>query len=189
MPDYPDGMREEVAALVPPSVTRLLDVGCARGGFGQALARRGIEIWGIEIDEAPAAIARQRLASVIVGAYPEAMPEGLTFDCISFIDVLEHMVNPVGALLAAHSHLVDGGYVVASIPNVRHASIIVPLVLKGRWDYQVAGLLDRTHLRWFTKATMRESFAAMRFQHRTPRSNQLHIARRKGPASPVVGSG
>ena len=145
MPDYPDGMREEVAALVPPSVTRLLDVGCARGGFGQALARRGIEIWGIEIDEAPAAIARQRLASVIVGAYPEAMPEGLTFDCISFIDVLEHMVNPVGALLAAHSHLVDGGYVVASIPNVRHRlhSSLPRSSLEGSArDSQDVGLLE-----------------------------------------------
>jgi 2-polyprenyl-3-methyl-5-hydroxy-6-metoxy-1,4-benzoquinol methylase len=158
VPQYPDGARDEIAALVPGSVAHLLDVGCARGGFGNAMTERGVEVWGIEVDEVSAAVARHRLANVIVGSYPEALPEGIIFDCITFNDVLEHMVNPAQALIAARSHLTDSGYVVASIPNVRHASIIVPLVLGGRWDYQDLGPLDRTHLRWFTKATIRELF-------------------------------
>lgn len=119
---------------------------------------RGIEVWGIEANEGDASVAERHLSRVIVGRYPEVMPDGPTFDCITFNDVLEHMVDPGGALASARSYLAEDGCVVASIPNVRHASVLVPLVLHGRWDYQDRGILDSTHLRWFTKATMRELF-------------------------------
>lgn len=158
MPDYADRERPEVADLVPRSAKRLLDVGCAKGGFGREMALRGVEVWGMEVDEEAARVAAGRLSRVIVGEYPEALPGGEHFDCITFNDVLEHMADPQRALSAAHSHLADGGCVIASIPNVRHISVVLPLVLNGRWDYVDAGVLDRTHLRWFTKATMVDLF-------------------------------
>jgi 2-polyprenyl-3-methyl-5-hydroxy-6-metoxy-1,4-benzoquinol methylase len=119
---------------------------------------RGFEVWGIEVNEGHARVAARRLDRDIVGRYPEAMPEGFTFDCITFNDVLEHMVDPARALKFAQAQLTSCGRVVASIPNVRHVSVVIPLVMRGRWDYRADGVLDRTHLRWFTKATMRELF-------------------------------
>lgn len=178
---YPDVTRDEIAAIVPGSVKQLLDVGCAGGGFGAVMARRGVEVWGIEIDESAAAKAQERLAHVIVGPFPEALPDGLTFDCISFNDVLEHLLDPARALVAARSRLTRGGCVVASIPNARHASIIIPLVLYGRWDYHDIGLLDRTHLRWFTKITMRELFEGSGFN--VERQEPINFSRLTGKAN------
>lgn len=152
---YSDCDRREVAALVPVSTRRLLDIGCARGAFGALLVERGIEVWGVEPDEESAIVAADRLTKVIVGSYPAAVPPGERFDCITFNDTLEHLLDPRGALIAARDHLSAGGVLVASIPNVQHASVALPLLLKGRWDYTEDGLLDNTHLRFFTKQSMR----------------------------------
>jgi SAM-dependent methyltransferase len=80
--------------------------------------------------------------------------ENSQFDVILCLDVLEHMVNPWGAVDRLVSrYLAPGGALVVSLPNVRHYSVVLPLLLQGRWDYQDAGLLDRTHLRFFTRDT------------------------------------
>lgn len=158
MPPYPDWPRLEVAAAIPSTVRRLLDVGCSSGAFAEQMTLRGVEVWGIEPDPEAAGIAQGRMARVIVGQYPDALPSGELFDCISFNDVLEHMVEPKEALLVAKGQLSPGGMVVASIPNVRNIRVLLPLVVHGRWDYADTGLLDRSHLRFFTKATMQELF-------------------------------
>ena len=80
------------------------------------------------------------------------------FDCIVFNDVLEHMSDPWSALEIAGDVLNNCGRVVASIPNVRHYTVLVPLLIKGRWTYHDVGILDRTHLRFFTRSTVRELF-------------------------------
>ena len=153
----PTSQRLEVAALVPP-VRRLLDVGCHEGHFGKVIADRGVEVWGVEPDESRANVAKSRLHGVVVGSYPSDVPRGEFFDCIVFNDVLEHMQDPGSALLAAKGQLMPNGCVVASIPNIRHISVVRSLVVRGRWDYQDWGILDRTHLRFFTKQSMRELF-------------------------------
>lgn len=159
MHQYPNGARPEVADFVPRSARRLLDVGCARGGFGAALeAERDVEVWGVEPDERAAAVASSQITRVVVGSFPEALDTGVTFDCITFNDVLEHVMDPRDMLYAARPLLADGGLILASIPNIRHASVLADLVLRGRWDYTDDGLLDRTHVRFFTKVTMRELF-------------------------------
>jgi 2-polyprenyl-3-methyl-5-hydroxy-6-metoxy-1,4-benzoquinol methylase len=152
---YSVGDRSEVAHFVPPT-KRLLDVGCNEGAFGALMAKRGTEVHGIEPNLAAAEIAATRLTSVTVGLFPDDLPDGEPFDCIVFNDVLEHMADPAAALAAAKDHLTDGGTLVASVPNVRHVSVLAPLLLHGRWDYRDWGILDRTHLRFFTKATTRE---------------------------------
>lgn len=160
---YGDFERLEVAELVPPS-RKVLDVGCHKGAFGAALALRGSEVWGIEPDQEAAAVAASRLRKVVVGKYPEDFHESESFDCIVFNDVLEHMVDPTAALIAARQHLSPRGYVVASIPNVRNIRVLWPLAMRGRWDYQDVGILDRTHLRFFTPTTMRELFEQHHYQ-------------------------
>lgn len=153
-----------------PPVQRLLDVGCSWGRFAsEVAAAHGAEAWGIEPDPETAEVAATRLDRVIVGRFPDDIPSGETFDCVTFTDVLEHLVDPVAALAAARATLRPGGHVVASIPNVRHRSVLVPLLKAGRFDYVEAGILDRTHLRFFTRATMREMFE----------SNGWHVERQE----------
>ena len=158
----PSSQRLEVVAYIP-TVNRLLDVGCNEGDFGLVVADRGTEVWGIEPKVSAAAIAATRLNKVITGLYPEDFPEGETFDCVVFNDVLEHMPDPGPALQAARRQLRPGGFLIASMPNVRHISVVSDLVRRGRWDYQDWGLMDRTHLRFFTKSTMRELVEAAGF--------------------------
>jgi 2-polyprenyl-3-methyl-5-hydroxy-6-metoxy-1,4-benzoquinol methylase len=157
MDGYSVGDRSEVARFLPRS-KRLLDVGCNEGAFGALMEGRGTEVHGIEPNASAAKTASKRLTSVTVGRFPDDLSAGEPFDCIVFNDVLEHMTDPERALAAAKYHLADGGTLVASVPNVRNFSVLAPLILRGRWDYADWGILDRTHLRFFTKATMRELF-------------------------------
>lgn len=154
--------RAELLPLVPSSATRVLDVGCGAGGFGRSLlaVRPAVELWGVEANPEAAALAAADYQRVVVGLFPDASPELPTqyFDLICFNDVLEHMLDPQSAVGAATAHLARGGSLFASIPNVRHFSVLWPLLTRGRWDYADDGLLDRTHVHFFTRATMVELF-------------------------------
>lgn len=132
----------------------VLDVGCATGYLGEALIARGCTVTGIEIDSEAAEEARTRLDRVIVGDLAtldlDAVLGSDRFDVVLMGDVLEHMADPAALLLRAASLLNPGGSVVISIPNVGHGSVRLAL-LQGRWQYKDRGLLDRTHLRFFTR--------------------------------------
>jgi 2-polyprenyl-3-methyl-5-hydroxy-6-metoxy-1,4-benzoquinol methylase len=160
---YPDDDRTGVIPYVPATTSRLLDVGCWKGAFGRKLkqANPNLTVVGIEANPAAAAIASSRLDRVVVGLFPEDLDvkEGL-FDCVVFNDVLEHLVDPWNALNRAHLLLGASGKVVAAIPNIRHVRAIAPLLIRGRWEYTDTGLLDRTHLRFFTRTSMIELFRA-----------------------------
>ena len=148
--DYGDRPRTEMLEFVPNAAQRVLEVGCLGGGFGAALkaARPGTVVSGIEPNPEAAEFARSRLDQVICGTFPADVDETMIFDCIVFNDVLEHMVDPWAALVAARQALAPGGYVVASIPNVRHFSVVVPFVMYGQWRYTGFGILDQTHVRF-----------------------------------------
>lgn len=156
---YVDSPRGEVLGLVPPAAS-VLDVGCFKGAFGEALkrARPGTSVWGVEPDEEACAVARTRLDRAVCGTFPEALPAGARFDLVTFLDVLEHLVDPWEALRSASGLLNPGGAVLATLPNVRHVAVVLPLVARGRWRYAESGLLDRTHLRFFTREAMGELF-------------------------------
>jgi 2-polyprenyl-3-methyl-5-hydroxy-6-metoxy-1,4-benzoquinol methylase len=147
--------RPEVVKVVPPA-KRLLDVGCNTGGFAFGLrsvnARVG-EIWGIEPNEAAAELAAEHVDRLLVGSYPDALPEGATFDLIAFNDVLEHMTDPWEVLRRTHDFLTPQGLIVVSLPNIRFWPVLMDLVFRGEWVYTDAGTLDRTHLRFFTKTS------------------------------------
>ncbi|MGE5577908.1 MAG: glycosyltransferase [Syntrophothermus sp.] len=160
IPQYYRFARPEVQALVPATASRVLDVGCAAGALGAALKARGVkEVMGIEYDPEMAAYAAQHLDRVIAGDV-EVLKEDLPFnyfDCIVLADVLEHLREPQKVLERLRKSLAEDGVVVASLPNVGHWSVVRGL-LEGRWQYENAGILDRTHLRFFTRKSIIELF-------------------------------
>src|SRR5262249_18443854 len=134
---YYDQPRPEVAALVPVTCRRILELGCGNGQLGQLLARRGHEVTGVELASEVAEIARRRLARVEVMDLEDAdWPfEPVSFDAVVAADVLEHLVDPWAVLRRATALLRPGGVVVASLPNVQNIDILWRLV-RGRWDYR-----------------------------------------------------
>jgi 2-polyprenyl-3-methyl-5-hydroxy-6-metoxy-1,4-benzoquinol methylase len=160
-----DEPRPEMVPYIPDAARQLLDVGCAQGHFAQALRERNPSavLWGI--DPEPHGDGRPNPYDTrLVGEFPAAIPPGIQFDCIVFNDVLEHMVDPWAALRSARTILELGGSLVASLPNVRHVSVIRPLVLRGDWRYQDSGILDRNHLRFFTRSTISDLFETTGFR-------------------------
>ena len=158
---YFEHTRPEVVKLIPPTIRSVLDVGCAAGAMGQMIrhALPSCRVVGIEVNPAAAAIARTRLEQVIEGDIEQmalGFPKGY-FDCITLADVLEHLRDPWSVLARLVEMLPEGGVVVASLPNIRNLSVILEL-LGGHWRYLEAGILDRTHLRFFTLAEAQEMF-------------------------------
>lgn len=145
---------------------RVLDVGASTGYLARALTGRGCSVTGIEIDPDAALQAEEFCERVIVGNVEEMDLEGEigeeTFDVLVFGDVLEHLKDPLGALERFKPFLDPGGHVVASIPNIAHGSVRLAL-LRGRFRYRSLGLLDDTHLRFFTRESVGEMFGGAGF--------------------------
>ncbi|WPF83205.1 class I SAM-dependent methyltransferase [Sanguibacter sp. 4.1] len=137
----------------------VLDVGCATGYLAEALGRNGCTVSGIEYSTEAAEAARAHLDQLVVAdlnavTLADAF-SGRSFDTVVFGDVLEHLLDPAAALRSAASLLAPGGKVVVSIPNVAHGSVRLAL-LAGRWNYADRGLLDATHIRFFTYETLQD---------------------------------
>jgi SAM-dependent methyltransferase len=142
---------------------RLLDVGAADGFLAEILTARGYVVTAVEREPERAERARGRCQEVIVGDLADvASTLSGPFDAIVYGDVLEHLLDPLGALRLAHRVLVPGGLVVASVPNIAHLWIRLSLLL-GRFDYADRGILDRTHLSFFTRRTFRTMLARAGF--------------------------
>jgi len=155
--------RPELPPFIPKAARSLLDVGCGAGGFGRYLRRLRpeMELWAVEPDPVSAQAAESAFDRVIVGNFPDSRIPDARFDVVLCADVLEHMVEPEKALLAAASALRAGGIMIASIPNVRHWRYVVwPLIRNGAWTYTELGILDRTHLRFFTRRSIHDFFSA-----------------------------
>lgn len=138
--------------VVDPVGKSFLDIGCGAGHLGAALKAKGAAYCvGVERVAHMAEEARQQLDEVIC-ANIEDMEAAFVpgnFDYLIFGDVLEHLIDPAAVLKRFRPFLKPEGRIVASIPNVAHISMLVEL-LSGRWRYQSEGLLDSTHLRFFT---------------------------------------
>ncbi len=93
----------------------------------------------------------------------ESLPDKY-FDCIVFNDVLEHMADPYIILEKIKNKLSNNGVIVCSIPNVRHVRVLRDLLFKKQWEYQDAGILDRTHLRFFTKKSIISMFNNLNYE-------------------------
>lgn len=153
MGTYHEHARPDVAALVPMDARRILDIGCGAGALGAALKQRQeCAVVGIEQD----ADACGRARSVLDGALC-ADAEGLwdhpvdgRFDCIIMADVLEHLRDPWAMLDRVRERLAPGGCLIVSVPNLRNRQVVAAL-LAGEFAPAAAGIMDRTHLHWFTR--------------------------------------
>jgi SAM-dependent methyltransferase len=146
-----------------PDGARVLDVGCATGYLAAELARRGCRVTGVEADPLAAERARAHCEAVVVGDVEDdacrgelaALAAPAPFDVVLCGDVLEHLRDPWSALAAVAALAAPGGTVVLSVPNVAHWTGRRALA-RGRFPYAEHGLFDRTHLRFFTRASARD---------------------------------
>jgi len=158
-----EGHNAELLALVPADATRIVEVGCGSGAFGREYLKCNpdCEYIGIELEPEYADVARVWCSRVIVGNI-EHMPEEVfkslfPASCWVFGDVLEHLQDPWSVLRRVRQFLSTTSCVIACIPNAQHWSVQVRLNC-GAFRYEDYGLLDRTHLRWFTRKTAEELF-------------------------------
>lgn len=162
---YLEHWNAPLLAMVEQPPARVLELGCAGGLFGAKLKERfpGAHVTGVEAGRAAAAKAATRLDRVVRSRLEELdfAAEAFTpgaLDLVIAADILEHLVNPWEFLVRLRPYLAADAVVLASIPNVRNLHLVLDLLLNGRWRYVERGLLDITHLRFFTLEDMRRMF-------------------------------
>ncbi|MBE9215522.1 class I SAM-dependent methyltransferase [Plectonema cf. radiosum LEGE 06105] len=144
---------------------RVIDFGCATGYFARLLTNRGCEVIGVEVNSKAAKIAEKYCEQVIIAdldfvSLNDILSETILeekIDVAVFGDILEHLRNPWKILEETRNLLKPKGYVIASIPNIAHGAIRLAL-LQGKFEYQPLGILDNTHLRFFTRTTVEQLF-------------------------------
>jgi len=160
VPEYYCNARKEILGLLPPDADKILEIGCGAGATLSFIKSIGKCRWvgGIELVPEAAKRAGEQLDWLLEGDVEqlEIPLENGSVDVILCLDVLEHLVDPWTIISRLHRKLKLGGSLIASIPNVRNLKIILPLLIRGTWTYEDSGLLDRTHLRFFTKSSARE---------------------------------
>jgi 2-polyprenyl-3-methyl-5-hydroxy-6-metoxy-1,4-benzoquinol methylase len=153
--NYYGNVNPDLLAKIPVTAKRVLEVGCGSARLGEAFKSRSPQskYFGIELFESAANEAELVLDGVICGNIEQdssiALNLSSSFDTLVIGDVLEHLLDPWKVLSDLRQYIEYGGSCIACVPNVAHWSLIAGL-LQGKWDYQEAGLLDRTHLRFFT---------------------------------------
>ena len=160
----PDEVPGIVAKMIPIG-SRVLDVGCGGGMLTKVLsdACHG-EFVGIEPDHARAERAAERGLNILVGLFNrEIVRELRPFDIVLLADVLEHLTNPQAMLMTCREVLKPRGAIIISVPNVAHWSVRAEL-LQGRFRYQPTGIMDATHLRWFTVSSAKSLIASAGFK-------------------------
>jgi 2-polyprenyl-3-methyl-5-hydroxy-6-metoxy-1,4-benzoquinol methylase len=164
--DSPGSTHNLVVELVPEG-SSVLEFGCATGYMSEVLAQRcRCRVTGIELDPQAAATATAFCERVVVGDAEaldlEAHLGDERFDAVLFADVLEHLRDPAAMLRRVRPFVAEGGAVVASIPNIAHISVRLAL-LGGEFRYRDLGLLDDTHVRFFTRASIVDLFESEGF--------------------------
>jgi 2-polyprenyl-3-methyl-5-hydroxy-6-metoxy-1,4-benzoquinol methylase len=163
----------------------VLELGCATGRVTRYLTvRLGCRVTGVEFDPQAAELARPFCQRLVVGdleADATLRQAAGAYDIILAGDVLEHLREPARVLAALHNSLKPGGYWVISVPNVAHWSVRKEL-LRGRFDFTDTGVMDQTHLRWFTVKTLSEMIAQAGYAvkyldavYTVPLQDQLHL--------------
>lgn len=158
---YGSSINQELLSVIPGDAQLILDIGCGQGALGAEFKRRHPECcyWAVEPNPEAAEMCRPNVDRVVVGdaGSPELNEVEGKVDCIVYGDVLEHLLDPWSVVRDHVRLLRPGGAMVCSIPNVQHWTMLQDL-LRGDWTYSESGLLDRTHLRFFTYKTVSELF-------------------------------
>jgi SAM-dependent methyltransferase len=156
---YYHELRMPLLSLAKGKPKRVFEIGCAAGRSLAYFKEHGAEfVAGVEIAPAVAELARSRaeVDQVLVGSieqlelpYPEQ-----SLDLVIAGHVLEHLVDPWAVLRRLHRLLKPGGQLIGALPNIRYHSVILPLLFRGKWEYQQTGIMDWTHLRFFSHHTI-----------------------------------
>lgn len=163
-PSYSMITRYDLIAMMTeiPAQAKILEIGCGSGATLMSIHQQypDAKLYGVELSEGSSYIAKM-FANVFTGDIEkldlnELFVEEL-FDYIICGDVLEHLVDPWKVIQKLRNKIKDGGYLLISIPNIMHVSIVQSLLL-GNWTYQSSGILDRTHLRFFTLDEIKKIF-------------------------------
>ena len=159
---YFDRASWDLIGLVTPGNHKILEIGCGTGKTGYTLKQLGKaeEVVGVDLNLSSVTAAADRLDNVMCADIEEVSlpyPAGY-FDYILCGDVLEHLHDPWSTTKKLSHYLKTSQFLIASIPNVRNWQVVRSLVFQGRWDYAESGLLDFTHLRFFTKCGIVEMF-------------------------------
>lgn len=166
-PGYFHQPRLELLSLVRGRGLRVLELGCASGVLGAELKHRGkaATVHGIEMHSEVAAGARGRIDRVWTADVESFDPSelDLPYDVLIAADVLEHVRDPWSLLQNMTKVLAEHGQLVASIPNVRYLPVVGDLLVRGRFEYRSEGVLDRTHLRFFTRQSIHQLLAGAGF--------------------------
>jgi 2-polyprenyl-3-methyl-5-hydroxy-6-metoxy-1,4-benzoquinol methylase len=156
--NYYENMRSEMLEFLPDKFSRVLEAGCGIGTFSAYLKDNyQAEVWGIEPVASIAERATEKLDKVINSTIEEAIKElpHNYFDLIIFNDVLEHLADPFETLSELRKIISKGTIIVASIPNVRYATNLKHILIDKDWQYTPeGGILDSTHLRFFTQKSI-----------------------------------
>lgn len=149
--------RHDILPLLPTFSERVLELGCGNGAtlYWLKEAQRVKFTHGLELFEPMANEAEHWLDEVTLGNAEQLLPtfSSSQYDLILCLDVLEHLVDPWQVVDECARLLRPGGTIIASIPNMRTAVVLWKLLVKGEFDYANEGIMDRTHLRWFTRKT------------------------------------
>jgi 2-polyprenyl-3-methyl-5-hydroxy-6-metoxy-1,4-benzoquinol methylase len=165
--NYYQNIRPEMLDFIPAGSRTLLDVGCGEGHFAYNLKHsRDVVAWGIEMVEERAGVASQKLDKVLAGDVADLIPQlpESFFDVVTFNDVLEHLVDPFDVLARIKSCLSPTGVVVSSIPNIRFYPTFFELAAHCEWEYEESGILDSTHLRFFTERSIRKMYRRLGYE-------------------------
>lgn len=153
--------------FLPAVYQRVLEIGCGEGAFSKTLSPNS-ERWGIEPNGAAAADAKDSFYRIMAGTYGQVckdLPEDY-FDLVICNDVIEHMDDHDAFLDSIKTKMCKGGYLVASVPNMRYYKVLKELLLKKDWRYQDQGNMDRTHLRFFTGISLQRTLVEHGFNIR-----------------------
>ncbi|CAA6812962.1 MAG: Class I SAM-dependent methyltransferase [uncultured Thiotrichaceae bacterium] len=153
--DYYNGTRPDIYEFLPSEYTKVLEIGCGHGGFRPNL-KANCEYWGVEPFSSAYNKASEVLNYTLHGTYDDVSSEipNNYFDLIICNDVIEHMVDHDKFFDDIKSKMTNNGSIVGSIPNVRFLPNLLSLIFNKDWEYQDSGILDRTHLRFFTKKSL-----------------------------------
>lgn len=147
--------RHEIGPLLPKNASNILEIGAASGQTLRWIKTiyPNAQTTGVEINHAVASELSRNVDVAIIGGIDECLPQLKKYDLILMLDVLEHLVDSASVLQSVRALLQPGGHVVVSVPNLAHLSVAVPLLFRRQFDYQDAGILDRTHVRFFVEST------------------------------------
>ena len=147
--------RKEMVCFLPESYQRVLEVGCGAGGFAQWYVKSS-ELWGIEPDVDAARSAETSYKQLLCGTFNECADQlpNHYFDLVVCNDVIEHMPDSEQFFEKIAGKMVAGGRIIGSVPNVRYWHHLREVLVEKDWQYRDSGILDRTHLRFFTEKSL-----------------------------------